>query len=189
MQEGGPEPSAECSELVEAVRETVPVFLKALREKDIQTLKLILKWTGFNHILNVISRRYKRTGTCGVGRNTIAVSCRGTFYPCHRFVAHKDYALGNVFTGQLNRGVYLEPPLLTSQQCLNCWARHFCNGGCIGDHLVKTGHRFQPSQDFCQMTKSLLETGIHLASQLSQEEKEFLYDKGLIQRPFCPLDL
>ena len=92
-------------------------------------------------------------------------------------------------TGEVNRGVYLDPPLRKSAQCLSCWAKHLCNGGCIHDHLARTGHRFTPDAGFCEMTREIFEMSIHLACRLTRQEKEFLYENRFLKRPLCPLDL
>ena len=184
-----PEPTADGRDVVAAVGQMIPEFLKAVHEKDLVTLSSLTKWLSFNGMLGVIARRFKRTGSCGVGAQTVSVSSRGIIYPCHRFVGHDHYAIGNIATGELNRAIYLDPPLLTSPQCNVCWAKHLCNGGCIYDHLARTGKRFTPHEGFCRMTKALFEMGIHLAHQLTAEQKEFLYGKRIVTRPLCPLDL
>jgi uncharacterized protein len=167
----------------------IPDFLQAVRSRDRNALKGFFSWTGFNEVLGVLQRRTERTGTCGVGREIVSISSTGAVYPCHRFVGHKRYAIGSIMTGELDRGEYLDPPLLTNAQCLSCWAKHLCNGGCIYDHLARTGHRFTPDAGFCKMTRELFEMGIHLAHQLTRGEKEFLYESKFLKRPLCPLDL
>ena len=187
--EGAREPTSTWEDPVAALSAAIPDFLKVLHQRDLATLKSFFSWIGFNELLRVLSRRTQRTGSCGVGREIVSVSAKGTLYPCHRFVGHERYAIGDIMTGEVNRGVYLDPPLRKTSQCLSCWAKHLCNGGCIHDHLARTGHRFTPDGGFCEMTWEIFETGIQLACRLTREEKEFLYENRFLKRPLCPLDL
>lgn len=42
---------------------------------------------------------YKRLSGCGCGTEYLAVTPWGDFYPCHQFVGHEEFIMGNVYEG------------------------------------------------------------------------------------------
>ena len=75
----------------------------------------------------------KRLRGCGSGTEYLAVTPEGELYPCHQFVGHKEFNLGNVFDG-LNgnpiREIFSDTNVYTKPQCNSCWAKFYCSGGC-----------------------------------------------------------
>ena len=74
----------------------------------------------------------KRLRGCGSGTEYLAVTPEGELYPCHQFVGHKEFNLGNVFDG-LNgnpiREIFSDTNVYTKPQCNSCWAKFYCSGG------------------------------------------------------------
>ncbi len=76
----------------------------------------------------------KRVMGCGAGCTYIAVTPDGKIYPCHQFAGEKEYCLGSVFDGILNRSLrqkFNQSNMFTKEECTNCWARYHCSGGCL----------------------------------------------------------
>ena len=87
---------------------------------------------------------YKRMKGCGVGTEYCSVSPNGDIYPCHQFVGDERWKMGNVMEddGVLDPAVqeqfrHLMVP--DKPECLDCWARYFCAGGCAANNVQSTG--------------------------------------------------
>lgn len=77
---------------------------------------------------------------CGIGRAKAYIYPDGTVLPC---TCLPEFAIGNIFTDDIDlirtrfEGIRCEP-LITSV-CHTCRWKYFCNGGCPGQSLRRTG--------------------------------------------------
>lgn len=113
---------------------------------------------------------------CGVGRNMYAVDINGNLFPCHRFVANKEYCLGDVYTGVKNREEFLRKQYIFNHlQCQECWVQNLCLGGCPNENLVDTGNMQVSSSRNCKLTKKIYEELIKIYLHLNEEDKKNIF--------------
>jgi len=111
---------------------------------------------------------YKRLWACGAGRDYLAVTPSGEIYPCHQFVGHNQFFMGNVFDGKLDDEVsrlLKNTHVFSKDDCLTCWARFFCSGGCNANNFLINGDIKKPYCITCELQKKRIEYAIYLNSQ------------------------
>ncbi|HMQ22393.1 MAG TPA: PqqD family peptide modification chaperone, partial [Planctomycetota bacterium] len=97
----------------------------------------------------------RQTQFCGGGRDYLGVAADGEVSLCYRFYQNGDYAMGNVFDG-ITRSEAVDQVLVPLDQrtaCSQCWARHFCGGGCHHENLVTTGRLGDPNPVTCEILR------------------------------------
>lgn len=122
-----------------------------------------------------------RNKFCGAMLNTITIDKSGNIYPCHRFVANKEYKMGNVFTGipedKFNKFVEKDLRLSKREKCFSCWAYNICGGGCPNENLIATGKCNDPAENKCKVFKKYVEQAIDLYLEMTDEQKVKLLKK------------
>lgn len=106
---------------------------------------------------------YKRITACGAGHEYFAVSPDGDLYPCHQFVGHDDFIVGNVFEGINNNDLcseFMRNNILTKEKCRDCWAKLFCSGGCHANAYFTNGSIWEPNEFTCTIQKKRIECAI-----------------------------
>jgi uncharacterized protein len=111
---------------------------------------------------------------CGVGKSLAGISSTGDVYPCHRFVGHKEFRLGNVVSHKVEENAYWRAMVDSLPDCSSCWARHLCGGGCAYHNQALTGNTFKPDESFCEQTRDMFEGLITLYCELSAEDRDYL---------------
>lgn len=106
----------------------------------------------------------KRVTGCGAGYDYLAVTPSGELYPCHQFVGQPEWLIGNVMQGitrlDLSRR-FQEVNLYCKPQCVDCWARFLCSGGCMA-HAWFTNQDFsKPEPLACALQKKRLECALY----------------------------
>lgn len=106
----------------------------------------------------------KRLTGCGAGYQYLAVTPEGELYPCHQFVGHADYRMGDVWQGitapelqERFRGAHV----YQKASCRNCWARFLCGGGCHAQAAFLQGDLRQPDPFFCDLMRARLEGALY----------------------------
>ncbi len=103
---------------------------------------------------------------CGTGSQTFLLDADGTVYPCIN-LAQPEMAFGNIRERQLRRiwqgggrvAEVREAVALESRAtCSECWARHWCMGGCRGETYANTGRLDAPSVTCAQNRAAIIET-------------------------------
>jgi len=108
---------------------------------------------------------YKRLWACGAGRDYLAVTPSGEIYPCHQFVGHDQFLMGNVFDGRLKEDVInllKNSHVFSKDECSNCWARFFCSGGCNANNFLVNDDIRKPYRITCELQKKRIEYAIYL---------------------------
>ena len=112
----------------------------------------------------------KRMRGCGSGTEYLAVSPEGELYPCHQFVGHKEFNLGNIYDG-LNgnpiRETFMETNVYTKPQCNSCWAKFYCSGGCAANAWQFNNDIKVPYEIGCELEKKRVECALWIKSQES----------------------
>lgn len=148
-------------------------YLQAKEYKRIISLKNIYK------VLRRVHISSKRNRFCGAMISMVAVDKNGEIYPCHRFVASKDYKIGDVRDG-INMDVFHsmaqnQLSLLAREKCPDCWAWSLCGGGCPNENLQINNHPSKPIVRYCEVYKSFLESIIIRYIHLNKEDKEIIF--------------
>ena len=110
----------------------------------------------------------KRLRGCGSGTEYLAVTPEGELYPCHQFVGHKEFNLGNVFDG-LNgnpiREIFSDTNVYTKPQCNSCWAKFYCSGGCAANAWQFNKDIKIPYEIGCELEKKRVECALWIKAQ------------------------
>jgi uncharacterized protein len=110
----------------------------------------------------------KRLRGCGSGTEYLAVTPEGELYPCHQFVGHKEFYLGNVYDG-LNgnsiREVFSDINVYTKPQCNSCWAKFYCSGGCAANAWQFNNDIKIPYEIGCELEKKRVECALWIKAQ------------------------
>jgi uncharacterized protein len=110
----------------------------------------------------------KRLRGCGSGTEYLAVTPEGELYPCHQFVGHKEFNLGNVYDG-LNgnpiREIFSDTNVYTKPQCDSCWAKFYCSGGCAANAWQFNKDIKIPYEIGCELEKKRVECALWIKAQ------------------------
>ena len=106
----------------------------------------------------------KRLTGCGAGYQYLAVTPDGALYPCHQFVGHPEYCLGD-----LDRGItrpelqeqFRQAHVFTKTACRTCWARFLCGGGCHAQAALLGGGLKRPYSLACKLVQARLEGALY----------------------------
>ena len=108
---------------------------------------------------------YKRVAGCGVGTQYLAVTPRGELFPCHQFVGDDSFLLGDVWRGVTNRkllGEFRGNDIYKRPECVSCWARMYCGGGCAANAYNDSGDIKGIYRLGCELFKKRVECAIAL---------------------------
>ena len=107
----------------------------------------------------------KRISACGAGTEYLAVSPKGDLYPCHQFVGNKGFLMGNVEDRLINKVIgkkLQDANVLKKPECMKCWARFYCSGGCHASNFYQQEDLFTVYQTGCEMQKKRIECSVYL---------------------------
>lgn len=110
----------------------------------------------------------KRQSGCGAGVEYLVVTPEGDIYPCHQFVGEKDFHMGNIADGVVDleiKELFLRNRLTDKAECLACWARNFCGGGCHANAFHANGDLNRPDRVSCEMHRKRIEGALYLEVQ------------------------
>ena len=118
---------------------------------------------------------YKRLKGCGVGTEYCAVTPDGDIYPCHQFVGIESFKMGNVNDDpvELNpsvQGLFSDLLVPEKPDCLSCWARYFCSGGCAANAWFASGSLQGTYETGCRLEQKRLECALWLQAKKIQFE-------------------
>ena len=128
---------------------------------------------------------YKRLSGCGCGTEYLAVTPWGDFYPCHQFVGHEEYLLGNVFDGITEQGMahrrtFNACNVYSKEKCKNCFSKFYCSGGCAANAYNFNHDINDPYEIGCELQRKRVECAIMIKCALADEGVE-AQDYGDIQ--------
>lgn len=124
------------------------------------------KWFNFFHFMIDLDQgpcAIKRLSGCGAGHEYLAVAANGDLYPCHQFVGNKDFLMGNVDEGKIDKKIskYFEDSnIYTKDKCRNCFAKFYCSGGCSANAYNFNGDINKPYELACEFEKKRVECAI-----------------------------
>ena len=115
----------------------------------------------------------KRLRGCGSGNEYVAITPDGDIYPCHQFVGHEEYKMGNLEEGTFNTDIKKEFAgchVYSKPSCRDCWAKFYCSGGCNANNLEYAGAIKKPYKLACELEKKRLECSIMIKAALADME-------------------
>jgi len=111
---------------------------------------------------------------CGAGMSALSVTPKGDVYPCHLFLGHPEYRIGNVLSGEWNESVVdqlrgnSKPNDPTCRECNVDWA---CTG-CVGGVLTARGVLSPRHPRFCAAVRENAERTLQQCVQLATGSAE-----------------
>ena len=105
----------------------------------------------------------KRLRGCGCGNEYVAITPSGDVYPCHQFVGHEDWKMGNVFDQSLDldlKSKFAAATVYGKEECRHCWAKFYCSGGCNANSMQYSGDILKPFKLSCELEKKRVECAI-----------------------------
>lgn len=164
----------------------------ALREEDlakiceeydklaVELIKREKEGTGFNFFHFMLDLTggpcvYKRLSGCGCGTEYLAVTPWGDFYPCHQFVGHEEFIMGNVEEGIKTpeiRKQFNDSNVYTKDKCTECFSKFFCSGGCAANAYNFNGDINSPYDIGCELQRKRVECAIMIKCALAEEGVE-----------------
>ena len=130
----------------------------AIREEDLPT----------------IFEQYDKSG-CGSGTEYLAVTPTGDLYPCHQFVGHDEFKLGDVFHGVERNDIVEEFKLCNvyaKDKCKDCFARFYCSGGCAANSYQFHGNILDAYNVGCELQRKRVECAIMMKAALADDEED-----------------
>lgn len=149
--------------------EHLPVICKEYENLCDKYLEKYEKGEGFNFFHFNIDLEggvclQKKVSACGAGNEYFSVVPNGDIYPCHQFAGDKDFLMGNVYEGKLDKNIrekFASSCLFTREDCDNCFAKFICSGGCSANNYHFMGDINKPYPITCEMMKKRIECGMH----------------------------
>lgn len=161
------------SALTEADREIVKKQYEDLAKLMIERRNAGKPFTFYHYMIDLKGGPciYKRVSGCGSGTEYMAVTPWGDLYPCHQFVGEEKFKLGNVFDGVTNKerqNEFASCNVYSREECVNCWAKLYCAGGCAANAYHATGSVNGVYKNGCDLFKKRIECAIML--EISKEQ-------------------
>jgi uncharacterized protein len=129
-------------------------------------LKRENKWFNFFHFMLDFEQgpcAIKRLRGCGCGNEYVAITPDEDIYPCHQFVGKPEWKMGNLNDQSFDfekKEYFAKANIYKKSDCLNCWAKFYCSGGCNANNLEYEGDILNPHKLSCEMTKKRIECAI-----------------------------
>lgn len=176
------------SQIFKKIKAEAVELTLAIKEKDIEKLERF-KESGFLYSrFNKLINGQKKIFPCGAGRSSVAISCEGEIFLCHRFVGIENFRIGDISNDILERKEYQTSPLDINNDCKNCYAKFLCAGGCYHDNFGYTGSLTTPSSDMCKLMKYMVTHLLIIFSHLNENDLNYLYLNNIIEKRICPFD-
>lgn len=105
----------------------------------------------------------KRLRGCGSGNEYVSITPDGDIYPCHQFVGHEEYKMGNLEEGSFNEEIKKEfagAHVYSKPACQDCWAKFYCSGGCNANNYIYNGDIHKAYELSCKIQRKRLECAI-----------------------------
>lgn len=126
----------------------------------------------------------KRLRGCGAGHEYLAVVPNGDIYPCHQFVGREGYVIGNVYEGLKNFKVMRDfrmNHVFSKPECVDCWAKFFCSGGCHANNEAFAGDIHKPFHITCEIQKKRVECAMMIQAYNEMKKPKVMAQPGTYQ--------
>lgn len=126
----------------------------------------------------------KRLRGCGAGHEYLAVVPNGDIYPCHQFVGREGYVIGNVYEGLKNFKMMRDfrmNHVFSKPECVDCWAKFFCSGGCHANNEAFAGDIHKPYHITCEIQKKRVECAMMIQAYNEMKKPKVMAQPGTYQ--------
>ncbi len=157
-------------------KEDLPIILNEYEKLAIEMLKRQKQGNSFEFYHYMLDLKngpcvYKRITGCASGTEYMAVTPWGELFPCHQFVADREYLLGDIWKGVTNKKVqdsFRSCNIYSREECKTCWANMYCSGGCAANSYHATGDINGIYEYGCTLFKKRIECAImmHIANAI-----------------------
>jgi len=154
-------------------------LLHAVRERDAARVVGMNQTSPVAKMLIALASGRRKYFHCGAGRSYLAVSAAGDVFPCHRFVGLTDHRMGSLWDDTLDAAPYSQSLVTTLPECSECWARYLCGGGCIYDHLARSGSIAGPDPVSCRQMRFVAELAVHVHCELDEADRAYAAQVGM----------
>ncbi len=123
----------------------------------------------------------KRLRGCGAGHEYLAVVPNGDIYPCHQFVGREGYVIGNVYEGLKNMKMmhdFRMNHVFSKPDCIDCWAKFFCSGGCHANNEAYGGNIHKPFHITCEIQKKRVECAMMIQAYNQMKKPKVMAQPG-----------
>ncbi len=123
----------------------------------------------------------KRLRGCGAGHEYLAVVPNGDIYPCHQFVGREGYVIGNVYEGLKNMKMmhdFRMNHVFSKPDCIKCWAKFFCSGGCHANNEAFGGDIHKPFHITCEIQKKRVECAMMIQAYNQLKKPKVMAQPG-----------
>ncbi len=135
------------------------------------------RWFNFFHFMIDLDQGpcvIKRLSGCGAGCEYLSVAPNGDIYPCHQFVGHDEYKMGNLKDGEINqtiRQTFEECNVYTKPDCRDCFAKFYCSGGCMANACLINGDINKPHKISCELERKRVECSLYIKAVEAEDEE------------------
>ncbi|HMV83693.1 MAG TPA: quinohemoprotein amine dehydrogenase maturation protein [Blastocatellia bacterium] len=135
---------------------------------------------GFSNVSDTLAELHagiSKAHPCGAGLGLLGVSPSGDIAPCHRFVDADAHKLGTIQTGidRAQQADFLERGHINRKpECLTCWARPVCSGGCYHEAFVRYGDTGQANLHYCDWIRGWTDVCLRVYGELATRNPQFL---------------
>lgn len=126
----------------------------------------------------------KRLRGCGAGHEYLTVVPNGDIYPCHQFVGREGYVIGNVYEGLKNFKMMRDfrmNHVFSKPECVDCWAKFFCSGGCHANNEAFAGDIHKPFHITCEIQKKRVECAMMIQAYNEMKKPKVMAQPGTYQ--------
>jgi len=116
----------------------------------------------------------KRLRGCSCGNEYVAITPDADIYPCHQFVGQEQFKMGNLGDKTFNNEIkdyFSKSHIYSKPECLNCWAKFYCSGGCNANNFYSTGDIHSVNRLSCELQKKRLECAIMIKAHNAISEE------------------
>jgi len=114
----------------------------------------------FDNIFNNLDQQKKIWSFCGSGKTLAVIDSKNNVFTCPWAVNDLSLKVGSGDSFSVESLQTLKTPLIETNSCQSCWAKHLCGGGCMWAHKKTTGDKHSPDPIFCNRMRSLILSAI-----------------------------
>lgn len=155
--------------------EDLPILFSEYERLAAEYIKRKKQGNGFNFFHFMIDLEQgpcviKRLSGCGSGHEYVAVTPEGDIYPCHQFVGIDSFKMGTVLTEGFNEKIkksFEKSNVYTKPDCMGCWAKFYCSGGCPANAYQINGDINIPYKIGCELQRKRVECALAIKAALA----------------------
>jgi len=135
---------------------------------------------GFSNVRETIDEIHKgasKAWPCGAGLGLVGVSTGGDVALCHRFAGSDDHRLGDVRGGidRAAQAAFLDAHHVAGKtDCLSCWARPLCAGGCYHEAHTRYGNTEHANLHYCEWIRGWTDICLQVYGEIAARNPGYL---------------